>query len=105
MSMREDFNLMPFMLGLSAGIVFALIVLYFVVKKGKKERRFDERYQRIQEQSKSLAWGITVLAILIAWTIVIIFEGPGLAYFLFTAVYVIAMVSYGITAAIMEKKS
>ena len=107
--MYENFNSPYFLLGLAAGIVFGLIVgyfvWYFVVKKGKKERRFDERYKRIQEQAKSFAFGIMLLAILIAWSLVYIFEGPSLAFFLFTALYVIGMVSYGVTAAIMEKKS
>ncbi len=105
MKMREDFDLMPFMLGTAAGIVFTLIVWYFVWKKGKKNRRYDERYQRIQEQAKSLAWSATMLATVIAFIIVYIFEEPSLAYFLFTGVYVIGMVSYGVTAAIMEKKN
>ncbi len=105
MSMREDFNLLDFLLGLPLGIGITLLVGYFVWKKGKKNRRYDERYQRIQEQAKSLSWAVTVLAIVIAWAIIIIFEGVGLAFFLFTAVYVIAMVSYGIGAAIADKKN
>jgi len=105
MKMREDFDLLAFMLGLPTGIGIALTVWYFIWRKGKKERRYDERYKRIQEQAKSLSWSLTVLAIVIAWAIVIIFEGPGLAFFLFTALYVIAIVSYGVTSAIAEKKN
>ena len=103
--MREEFDLLAFMLGLPAGLGVALAVWYFVWKKGKKERRYDERYKRIQDQAKSLSWAVTVLAIIIAWAIVIIFEGPGLSFFLFTALYVIAMVSYGVASAIVDKKN
>lgn len=105
MKMPEDFDLMAFMLGLPTGLGVALTVWYFVWKKGKKERRYDERYKRIQDQAKSLSWSVTVLAIVIAWAIVIIFEGPGLSFFLFTALYVIAIVSYGVGAAIADKKN
>lgn len=105
MKMHEDFDLLAFMLGLPAGLAVALTVWYFVWKKGKKERRYDERYKRVQEQAKSLSWAVTVFAIIIAWAIVIIVEGPGLSFFLFTALYIIAMVSYGVTSAIADKKN
>ncbi|WP_342514534.1 DUF3796 domain-containing protein [Sporosarcina sp. FSL K6-1522] len=103
--MYEGFDLLAFMLGLPTGLVIALSVWYFVRKKGKKERRYDERYQRIQEQAKSLSWTVTVVTIVIAWAVVIIFEGPGLAFFLFAALYVIAVVSYGVGAAIVDKRN
>lgn len=107
--MYENFYSPYFLLGLAAGSVPTLIVSYFiwniVMKKGKKERRFDERYKRIQEQAKSFAFGITLVAIWIVGTFVYIFEGPGLPFFLFTVLFVIAMVSYGVTATIMEKKN
>ncbi|WP_342506218.1 DUF3796 domain-containing protein [Sporosarcina sp. FSL K6-2383] len=103
--MREDFHLLDFMLGLPLGLGIGLLVWYFVWKKGKKERRYDERYQRIQEQAKSLSWNVTVLAILIAWSIIIVFEGPGLSFFLFTALYIIAITAYGIGATIADKRN
>lgn len=103
--MREDFDLLAFMLGLPTGLAVTLIIGYFIWRKGKKTRRYDERYKSIQDQAKSLSWAVTQLAIVIAWAIVIIVEGPGLAFFLFTAVYVIAMVSYGVAAAAAEKKN
>lgn len=109
MRMYENFYSPHFLLGLVAGSVPTLIVAYFVwnivVKKGKKERRFDERYKRIQEQAKSLSWNVTVLAILIAWSIIIVFEGPGLSFFLFTALYIIAITAYGIGATIADKRN
>lgn len=105
MKMREDFDLLAFMLGLPMGLGITLLVGYFVWKKGKKNRRYDERYKRVQEQAKSLAWGVTMLVIVIAWAIIIIFDGIGLAFFLFTAVYVIAMITYLIASVLAEKKN
>ena len=103
--MREDFDLLAFMLGLPTGMVPVLIVGYFVWKKGKKNRRYDERYKRVHERAMSLAWSVTMWVIVISLAIIYIFDGVGLALFLFSVVYVIGMVSYGVTAAIMEKKS
>lgn len=103
--MRDDFNLIAFMSGLPTGIIVAGIIFYFVWRKGKKERRYDERYKRIRERAKSFAFGITMLVIIIAWAIVMIFEGATLAFFLITGIYVIAMVSYIIGCTIFEKKS
>ncbi|MEK5037242.1 DUF3796 domain-containing protein [Sporosarcina sp. FSL K6-3457] len=107
--MHENFNSPYFLLGLAAGIVFGLIVgyfaWYFVVKKGKKKRRFDERYKGIQAQAKSLSWAVMMLVLVIGYALVYIFEGPSLTFFLIIAVYVIGMVSYGIAAFVMEKKS
>lgn len=108
MRMYENFYSPHFLLGLVAGSVPTLIVAYFVwniiVKKGKKERRFDERYKRIQEQAKSFAFGITLVAIWIAGTIVYILEGPSLTIYLLTVLFVIAMGSYGVTAVVMERR-
>lgn len=48
---------------------------------------------------------VTTFTILIVWAIVIIFEGPGLAFFLMSGLWTIHMVSYGIAGAIANKKN
>ena len=103
--MREGLHLTAFMSGLPVGIAIALIIGYFIWRKGKKERRYDERYKRVKEQAGSLTLGVTMYAMIIAWVIAFIFEGPGLALYLFSAVYVITMISYLITFTIADKKN
>lgn len=94
--------------GLSGFVVgFGTILLVFLYqrKKGKKERRFDERYETVHAKARSISWGVTLIAIVLMWIGVIIYEGPKLAFFLFTILYLITISSYGIAAAIFNKKS
>ncbi|MBE1554915.1 DUF3796 domain-containing protein [Sporosarcina limicola] len=103
--MREDFDLLAFLLGLPLGLVITLSIGYFVWKRGKRQRRYDERYKRIQEQARSLSWAVTIFTLVIAWAIIIIIEGASLSFFLISGVYVLAMITYGIGAAIADKKN
>lgn len=103
--MYEGFDLFTFFLGLPLGLVIAGIVLYLSYKKGRKERRFDERYTTIHQYARSISWIVTTFTILIVWAIVIIFEGPGLAFFLMSGMWTVHMVSYGIAGAIANKKN
>ncbi|WP_144512240.1 DUF3796 domain-containing protein [Bacillus sp. FJAT-22090] len=101
--MYENFDLVSFMLGLPLAIVIMGIVFLIMRKVGKKKRWFDERYIRIHEKARSLSWTVTTIAILIVWMIVIVKEGPSLAFFLMTAIWVVHMISYGIGAFIADK--
>jgi len=101
--MYEGFDIWAFMAGLPLGLVIAGIVYYFVWRKGKKERLFDERYKNIHRHAKSISWMVTSVAILIAWTIVMIVEGAKLAFFIMTALWTIHMLSWAIGAAIASK--
>src|SRR4051794_30717634 len=100
MNMYEGFSIWTFLPGLPLGLLIASIVLFISWKKGKKERLFDERYTTIQQHARSISWGVTTAAILIAWTIVIIVEGPGLAFFIMSGIWVTHMLSYAIGTAI-----
>ena len=101
--MHQEFDIWAFMAGLPLGLVIAGIVYYFVWKKGKKELLFDERYKNIHRHARSISWKVMTVAILIAWTIVMIVEGAKLAFFIMTALWVIHMLSWAIGAAIASK--
>ena len=105
MRMYEGFSIWTFLAGLPLGLLIASIILFISWKKGKKRRLFDERYRRIHQHARSISWGVTTAVILIAWTIVIIVEGPGLAFFVLTGIWVAHMSSYAIGAAIASRKN
>ncbi|BAQ08668.1 hypothetical protein OXB_0196 [Bacillus sp. OxB-1] len=103
--MHESFDLGSFLVGLPLGILIASIILFISWRKGKKERRFDERYTRIHEQARSFSWRVTTATILIVWGIIIVVEGPRLAFFLMTGIWVAHMLSYAIGAAIASSRN
>ncbi len=103
--MYEGFDIWIFLAGLPLGLAIASLVLFISWKKGKKERRFDERYTRIHQHARSISWGVTTAALLIAWTIVILMEGPRLAFFILSGIWVVHMLSYAIGAAIASSKN
>ncbi|MGN7387558.1 DUF3796 domain-containing protein [Sporosarcina sp. SAFN-015] len=85
-----------------AGIVLLIAFLYF--KKGKKERRFDERYQEVHGKARTLSWSITLIALMLMWVGALIFEGPKLAYLLLSSAYGVMLISYCIGVLIMNKR-
>lgn len=105
MSVYEDFDIWSFLAGLPLGLTITGIVLYFSWRKGKKERRFDERFTRIHQHARSISWGVTTAAILIAWMIVILVEGARLAFFILTGIWTAHMMSYLIGALIANSKN
>lgn len=103
--MWDGFELWTFLAGLPLGLLVASIILYISWRKGKKEKRYDERYQSIHHSAKSLSWGVTTGAILIAWMIILIYEGPSLAFFILTGVWCLHMMSYLIGTLIANRKN
>lgn len=85
-----------------AGVVLLIAFLYF--KKGKKERRFDERYQEVHEKARTVSWSITLITLMLMWVGALIFEGPKLAYLLLSSAYGVMLISYGIGAMIYNKR-
>lgn len=85
--------------GLLLGSLIATVVLYINYRIGKKQRRFDERYEQIHNKGRSIAWVATVFAILVGWGVVIVMEGASLAFFIITFIYIVSMISYIIGAA------
>ncbi|GGA47699.1 DUF3796 domain-containing protein [Psychrobacillus lasiicapitis] len=101
--MYEGFDLFSFLIGLPLAIIIIAIVSLIMRRIGKQKRWFDERYVRIHEKARSLSWTVTTVTILIVWMIIIFMEGPGLAFFLMTAIWVIHMLSYAIGSFIANK--
>lgn len=103
--MYEGFDIWGFLAGLPLAIAIALVLTFIAWRKGKKQRLFDERYTRIHQHARSISWIATTFTILIAWGIVIIVEGPGLAFFILTGIWVVHMVSYAVGGAIANRKN
>lgn len=103
--MYEGFDIWAFLVGLPLALVIVSIVLLISRRKGKKERLFDERYTSIHKHARSISWGVTAVAILIAWMIVMIVEGPRLAFFILTGIWVTHMMSYLIGTVIASRKN
>ncbi|WP_153731893.1 hypothetical protein [Sporosarcina obsidiansis] len=102
--MYEGFTIWSFLLGMPLGLAIAGIIWYINWKVGKKQRRFDERYKNIHRQARSYSWVATTIAILIGWMAVMLMEGPGIAFFIFTAIWVIHMTSYIVGATIANNQ-
>lgn len=98
--MFEGFNIWIFLSGIPLGLAVAAIVMMINRRLMKKKRMFDERYTTIQRQGRSAAWLVTTVAILIAWMTAIIVEGPHLAFFLITGIWVVHMLAYIVTTAV-----
>lgn len=73
---------------IGAGIV--LLIVYIVNRQiGKKKHLFDERYQQQTNRWKARSWDAMIVIYLIAWCVVIIFDGISFSFFLLTALYVL----------------
>ncbi len=91
--------------GLGIGVL-GIVIIYSVNKRiGKKERLFDERQQKINYQAKALSWNITMAAILMAWTLAIIFQGISFSFFLITGLYILQCLSMLITTVYLAQKN
>ncbi|WP_391203754.1 hypothetical protein [Psychrobacillus sp. L4] len=101
--MYEEFDLFSFLIGLPLAIIIMIIVFSINRRIGKKKRWFDERYTKINEKARSISWRYTTFAILIAWMIIIVMEGPGLSFFIMTGIWLIHMISYSIGAIIANQ--
>lgn len=94
--------------GLSGFIVgFGLVLILFLYqqKKGKKEHRFDERYETVHAKARSISWALLIVATFIMIIGSLIYEGPKLAFILLTALYALIFISYGIAVVIFNKKT
>lgn len=98
MKMSEDFLKNPYgILGLViAGLI--LIIVFFVNRSiGRKKRLFDERYRLKTNQAKAKSWDAMLVIYLMAWLVVIIFDGISFSFILITALYVLHNVTLLIT--------
>lgn len=88
--MSESFLENPYgLLGLVIGIVICVIVFFINRRIGRKKRLFDERYYLKANRAKARSWDAMLVIYLIAWFIVIIFDGISFSFYLLTALYVL----------------
>ncbi|MEJ8776648.1 hypothetical protein [Pseudogracilibacillus sp. ICA-222130] len=102
--MYEGFDIASFLMGLPLAIMLIGIIALYDIKKGKKERRYDERYTKIHDGARSISWYVTSVFILLSWIFVLIYERPSTAFFVLTVLWIVHMTSYGIGVAILNKK-
>jgi len=85
------------LLGVVIAIVICAIVFFINRRIGRKKRLFDERYYLKANRAKARAWDAMLIIYLIAWFVVIIFDGISFSFFLLTALYVLHNVTLIIT--------
>lgn len=103
--LSQEFLENPWVVLILIGNYLFMLTLYFIQRRfGKKHFRYDERYYRVNNQAKGRTWDIMLVIMLIAWPIVIIFDGISFAFFLLTALYMLHCVIFGIFAGYYNKK-
>ncbi|AZB42391.1 DUF2178 domain-containing protein [Bacillus sp. FJAT-42376] len=91
--------------GLIAGVIFAGTAIVFGKRFSKKKRGLDERYHYLMSNAKAISWNITFAVILIAWALVILFEGISLSFFILSGVYVLHCLSLIVSAAYFSRQA
>lgn len=103
--MSEEFLENPYgLLGLVGAIVICIIVFLINRNIGRKKRLFDERYYLKANRAKARSWDAMLVIYLIAWFVVIIFDGISFSFFLLTALYVLHNVTLIITNLYFSKE-
>lgn len=107
--LSESFLEDPYVVVLLCG-GYALMLILFLVQRhmAKKRNQFDERYNKITNRMKARAWDTTNVILLLAFPVVIIFDGVSFSFFLLTAILVIhnmACVIAGIYVSSQEEKN
>ncbi|MCG3088677.1 DUF3796 domain-containing protein [Sporosarcina cyprini] len=85
-----------------AGAVLLVALIYF--RKGRKERRFDERYEAVHTKARTISWAITVIVLALMWLCALIIEGVSLAFVLVASAYGIMLISYAVAVMILNKR-
>ena len=83
--------------GLTVGIVI------YVWLKGKKENRFDERYETVHSKARALTLSILIILIFFLMIGAIMYEGMKLAAILLGVLYVVTLISYFTSVLLFNK--
>lgn len=95
----------PYVILLLLGDFAFLLILFLVQRRiGKKRHRYDERYNQINNRAKARSWDATLVILLAAWPVVIIFEGISFSFFLLTAIFVLHNVTLIISSAYVSSQ-
>ncbi|MBS2968410.1 DUF2178 domain-containing protein [Metabacillus sp. KIGAM252] len=89
--------------GLIAGVILAGTAMFLGRRSSKKKRGLDERYHYLMSNAKAVSWNITFVVILIAWALVILFEGISVSFFILTGIYVLHCLSLILSAAYFSR--
>ncbi|QUW23451.1 hypothetical protein JSQ81_07985 [Sporosarcina sp. Marseille-Q4063] len=94
-----------FLTGLPLAVVTTLLLFFIMWRIGKKRHWFDERFRTVHGRAMSISWLATTVGILVVWMIIILIEGPGLAFWLITGLWVFHMTTFGIASMIANRKN
>src|SRR5690625_3889545 len=102
--MSKEFLENPYgLLGLIGAIIICIIVFLINRNIGRKKRLFDERYYLKANRAKARSWDAMLVIYLIAWFIVIIFDGISFSFFLLSGLYVLHNTTLIITTVYFSK--
>lgn len=102
----QDFIETPWVVLILIGNYLLMLALFFIQRRiRKKSHSYDERYYQVTNQAKGRTWDIMLVVMLIAWPIVIMFDGVSFAFFLLTALYMLHCLIFGIASAYYQSKA
>ncbi|WP_077622294.1 hypothetical protein [Sediminibacillus massiliensis] len=96
---EELLNTLIALSGLVGGGGLAVLIGYFAKKKWKRKHLLDERQEYVSTMAKAAGWNTTLVLIMIAWGLVIIFDGISTTFFIMTGLYVAHCLTLIITSA------
>lgn len=84
------------------GVVSIIALIYW--RRGKKDRLFDERYEKVHVKARTVSWITFVgLSYLLAIAALII-EGWALASILLASLYAVGLITYFVAVLIYNRK-
>jgi membrane protein required for beta-lactamase induction len=105
MMLSQEFLQAPWVILILIGNYLLMLTIFFVQRHvGKKNHRYDERYYIVNNRAKGRTWDIMLVIMLIAWPIVIIFDGISFAFYLLTILYMLHCLIFGIAASFYQSK-
>lgn len=101
----QEFLEAPWVVFILIGNYLFMLAIFVMQRRiGKKQNRYDERYYQVNNRAKGRTWDIMLVIMLIAWPIVIIFDGISFAFFLLTVLYMLHCLIMGISTAYYNAK-
>lgn len=91
--------------GLLLGLIVTIIIYFINRRIGAKKRLFDERQQYVTARSKAAAWNVTSVILLVAWAIIILYDGISFSFFLMTGIWVAHNISLIITSVYFSNQN
>ncbi|AXI08696.1 DUF2178 domain-containing protein [Oceanobacillus zhaokaii] len=93
--MSESFLENPYLILLFPGLYLMYIIMFLVIRRiGKRKHLFDERYKQENSNAKARGYETTTIILLLAWPIIIMFDGIGFSFFLLSIIFVLHNLSY-----------